>query len=201
MQALQEGGIDQTALHNHVLHESPRIMYMHIAGHGTPVALARVLRSALGRTGTPVPAPGTPPPAPTTPAIDLDTLGVARALGYVGRVNGGVYQVSVPRGTTIMEDGMEIPPSMGVATAINFQPIGNGQAAITGDFVLTASEVNPVIRMLQAKGITVSALHSHMLGESPRLFFMHFWAKADAVTLAQGLRSALERTDARPAAR
>src|SRR5439155_238183 len=124
--------------------------------------------------------------------IDLDTAAVARALGVGGKVNGGVYQVSVPRRETIHEGGQEVPPSMGVATAINFQPTGNGKAAITGDFVLVASEVNPVIRALQGKGIEVTALHSHMLDEQPRLFFMHFWANDNATKLARGLRAALD---------
>jgi hypothetical protein len=108
-------------------------------------------------------------------------------------MNGGVYQVSVPRRERVTDHGIEIPPAMGVATAINFQPTGGGKAAITGDFVMTAAEVTPVIRALREHGIQVTALHSHMLTESPRLFFMHFWANDDAVTLARGLRAALDR--------
>jgi hypothetical protein len=83
---------------------------------------------------------------------------------------------------------------MGVATAINFQPTGNGKAAITGDFVLTGEEVNPVIKELRAAGIEVTAVHSHMLDEQPRLIFMHFWANDDALKLARGLRAALDKT-------
>jgi hypothetical protein len=123
--------------------------------------------------------------------LGIDTAGVAKALGYGGRVNGGVYQVSVPRVETIREDGQVVPPAMGVATAINFQPTGAGRAAITGDFVMTSGEVDAVIRALRANGIEVTALHSHLLGEQPRLFFMHFWADDDAVRLARGLRAAL----------
>jgi hypothetical protein len=190
MRALQQGGVEQTALHNHVLHESPRVMYMHIAAHGDAVKIAQALRSALGQSGTPLAAPAAPSAAP---AIDLDTAAVARALGIGGKVNGGVYQVSVPRRETIREGRDEIPPSMGVATAINFQPTGGGKAAITGDFVMRGSEVNDVIRALQQGGIEVTALHSHMLTEEPRLFFMHFWAHDDAVKLAQGLRGALDK--------
>ena len=81
---------------------------------------------------------------------------------------------------------------MGVATVINFQPTGGGKAAITGDFVMRASEVNKVIRALTASGIRISALHSHMLAEEPRLFFVHFWANDDAASLAKGLRAALD---------
>jgi hypothetical protein len=190
MRALQQGGVEQTALHNHVLHESPRVMYMHIAAHGDATKIAQTLRAALGESRTPLAPLASPPPASV---IDLDTAAVARTLGTAGKVNGGVYQVSVPRRETIREGRNEVPPSMGVATAINFQPTGGGKAAITGDFVMRASEVNAVIRALQQSGIEVTALHSHMLDEEPRLFFMHFWANDDAVKLAQGLRSALDK--------
>ena len=191
MVALQQGGVEQTALHNHLLGEAPRVMYLHIAGHGDPVRLARTVRSALGQSTTPLVAPSTPA-APV--ALDLDTTAVARALGYAGKVNGGVYQVSVPRREIIHEGGHDVPPAMGVATALNFQPTGGGRAAITGDFVLVAGEVNPVIRVLQANHIQVTAVHSHMLTETPRLFFMHFWANDDAVRLARALHAALDQT-------
>ncbi len=194
MRALQAGGVEQTALHNHVLKESPRVMYMHILAHGDPTKIARTIHDALGQSKTPL-GPASPPSAAS--AADLDTAGIARALGVAGRLNGVVYQVSVPRRETIRESGMEVPPSMGVATAINFQPTGGGKAAITGDFVLRASEVNPVIRALRDNRIEVTALHSHMLEEEPRLFFMHFWANDDAVTLAKGLRAALDKTNSK----
>jgi len=191
MRALQAGGVEQTALHNHVLGESPRVMYMHVSAHGDPVKIAQTIRTALGTTKTPL---GTPA-APAAPSeAELDTAGIAAALGVTGKLNGVVYQVSVPRRERIMAQGHEVPPSMGVATAINFQPTGGGKAAVTGDFVMRAEEVNAVIRALQAHGITPTALHSHMLDESPRLFFMHFWANDDAVTLAKGVRAALDRT-------
>ena len=192
MQRLQQGGISQTALHNHVLGETPRVMYMHVMAEGDPAKIAETLRAALGESGTPASAAA--PPAPNA-AIDLDTAAVARALGYAGKVNGGVYQVSVPRAERIRDMGREVPPSMGVATGINFQPTGGGKAAITGDFVLVGSEVNPVLRALRDNGIQVTAVHSHMLNESPRLFFMHFWANDDAVKLARGLQSALAHTN------
>jgi hypothetical protein len=188
MRALQQKGVEQTALHNHVLKESPRVMYMHVAGNGDAVKLAEAVRAALSQSKTPM----QPPAASAAGTIDLDTAAVAGALGVGGKVNGGVYQVSVPRRETIHEGGQEVPPSMGVATAINFQPSGGGKAAITGDFVLVASEVNPVIRALQGNGVEVTALHSHMLDEQPRLFFMHFWANDDAMKLARGLRAALD---------
>jgi hypothetical protein len=198
MRVLQAGGVEQTALHNHVLHESPRVMYMHISAHGDAAAIASTIRTALATTRTPLGTPSAPAPAS---AADLDTAGIARALGVAGKLNGVVYQVSVPRAETIREGSEEIPASMGVATAINFQPTGGGKAAITGDFVMRGSEVNDVIRALQQGGIESTALHSHMLMEEPRLFFMHFWANDDAVRLAGVLHSALAKTNSVMAAR
>lgn len=190
MQALQSGGVEQTALHNHLLGENPRLMYMHVMGTGDPVKIATAIRSALELTGTPAPAAA--PPGAAAAAIDLDTAAIARALGRSGAVIGGVYQVGVPRVERITDAGKEIPPSMGVATGINFQPTGGGKAAITGDFVLLPGEVNPVIRALLSHGIRVTAIHSHMLDERPRIFFMHFWANDNAVALARGVRAALD---------
>ena len=188
MKKLQEGGVEQTALHNHLPMESPRVMYMHIHGRGNAQKLATTIHDALALTKTPMSASAATAPSPT---IDLDTVMITNALGVAGKVNGGVYQLSVPRADRITERGAEIPSSMGVATAINFQSTGSGKAAITGDFVMIASEVNPVIRALTSHGIAVSALHSHMLEETPRLFFMHFWANDDASALVTGLGSAL----------
>ena len=191
---LQEAGIEQTALHNHLLQESPRVMYLHIGGRGTPAKLAAAVHVALSLTGTPFGAL----PAPTTnEGFGIDTAQIAGILGYHGKLNGGVYQVAVPRGEQVTADGTDIPPSMGPATAINFQPTGNGQVAITGDFALVGSEVNPVIRALRGNGIAITALHSHMLAESPRLFFVHYWANDDALKLARGLRAALDRINVR----
>jgi hypothetical protein len=192
MTALQAGGVEQSALHNHVLNESPRIMYLHISAHGPAVQVARAVVDALKRTTTPM---GSTTSA-SAPAL-LDTIGIAKALGATGRSNGGVYQVSVPRNETIREAGHEVPPAMGVATAINFQPTEGGKAMIAGDFVVRPAEVNAVIRTLQAHGISVTALHSHMLDESPRMMFMHFWAHDDAAKLARGLGAALALTNSK----
>jgi hypothetical protein len=191
MRALQAGGVEQTALHNHVLSETPHIMYMHIMGRGDGAKVAKAIHDALAQSKTPL---GTPGPAAAPSAADLDTAGIAAALKVAGKLNGVVYQVAVPRSETIMEMGEEIPPSMGVATSINFQPTGGGKAAITGDFVLAGSEVNNVIRALTSHGIAVTALHTHLIDETPRIYFMHFWANDDAVTLARGLRAALDMT-------
>jgi hypothetical protein len=191
MTKLQEGGIQEAAIHNHLIGESPRVIYMHIASHGDPVQMAKAIHEALALTKTPP-----PDTTPATPAdLGFDQKQVEQILGHAGKVNGGVLQVSVPRAESINDSGMIVPPSMGVATALNFQPTEKGKAAITGDFVLLASEVNPVLRALRQNGIAVTALHSHMLSEEPRLFFMHFWANDDALKLAKGLRAALDKTN------
>lgn len=190
MDRLFQGSIDITAIHNHLLHESPRVMYLHIEGHGDPVQMARTLRSAFEITKTPVQAKEPTPPT----RLSLDTKKIDRILGHSGQWSDGVYQMNIPRVEPITENGMEIPPSMGTATAINFQPTGAHRAAITGDFVLTAKEVNPVAQTLRKYGIEVTALHNHMLYEQPRLFFMHFWANDDVFKLAQGLRTSLDQT-------
>lgn len=196
MRVLQAGGVEQTALHNHLRGETPHVMYMHIMARGNPVAIARTIRTAFAETGTPFAPAG---PMPAAAAIDLDTAGTARTLGRTGKINGGVYQVSVPRAEVIREGGIVIPPSMGVATAINIQPTGGGRAVATGDFVLRSTEVNRVIRALRDHGIEVTALHSHMIDESPRLYFMHFWGDGDALAVARGLRSALDITNSQRA--
>jgi biotin operon repressor len=190
MQRLQDSGVEQTAVHNHLLMESPRVMYMHITAHGDETKIAQAIHDALALSKTPLVAPG----AQIAIGIDLDTAAITRELGVAGKVNGAVYQISVPRREIITESGHEVPPSMGVATAINFQPTGAAKAAITGDFVLLASEVNRVIRALRSNGIAVTAVHSHMIDEEPRLFFMHFWANDDVAKLSRGLRAALNQT-------
>jgi biotin operon repressor len=190
---LIENGVEITAVHNHLLRASPATFYMHVGGQGDPVRLATAIRTALAESKTPL----TPPAPPASqPAIDLDTAQLDQIIGAKGNANGGVYQFGVPRRDPVNESGMQIAPAgpMGIATAINFQPTGGGKAAITGDFVLTAEEVNPVIRALRANGIEVTAIHSHMLAEQPRLIFMHFWANDDALKLARGLRAALDKT-------
>jgi hypothetical protein len=190
---LQEGGIQIAALHNHLIGENPHLMYLHIATHGDPVQIAKVIREALASTKTP-PPDSTSSTQPTT-QLGIDQKQIEQILGHPGKVNGGILQLGVPRAETITDGGVTIPPSMGVATALNFQPTGGGKAAITGDFVLLGSEVNPVMKTLRQNGIAVTALHSHMLTEAPRLFFMHFWANDDAMKLAKGLRNALDQTN------
>jgi hypothetical protein len=193
MLKLIQNGAEITAVHNHLLRSSPATFYMHVGGHGDPVKLATAIQTALAESRTPL----TPPAPPAAqPAIDLDTAQLDQIIGVKGQANGGVYQFAVPRRDPVSESGVQLSPAgpLGVATAIGFQPTGGSKAAITGDFVLTGEEVNPVIQALRSNGIEVTALHSHMLDEQPRLFFMHFWANDDALKLARGLRSALDKT-------
>jgi hypothetical protein len=191
MLKLQQGGIEQSALHNHLLGETPHVMYMHVQGHGEAVKLAKTIHDAIALTKTPGPD-AAPSQSPTD--IGIDQKQIEEVIGRSEKVNGGVLQFGVPRSEKVTDSGMEIPPLMGVATAINFQPTGGDKAAITGDFVLLGPEVNPVIRVLRENGIEVTAIHSHMLMEEPRLFFMHFWANDNAVKLAKGLKTALDKT-------
>jgi len=189
---LQSAGVQEAALHNHLLDETPHVMYLHIATHGDPVQIAKALHEALSLTRTPGPDTSAAPQQSTE--LGFDQKQVEQILGRSGKVNGGLLQFSIPRSEQITDSGIAVPPSMGVATAINFQPTQGGKAAITGDFVLLASEVNPVIKALTDNSIQMTALHSHMLTEEPRLFFMHFWANDDALKLAKGLRAALDQT-------
>jgi hypothetical protein len=193
MLKLIEGGLDITAVHNHLLRASPATFYMHVGGHGDPAKMAAVIRDALGASKTPLAASAAAGPPP---AVDLDTAQLDQIIGAKGQANGGVWQFNVPRTDPTKENDMVLAPvgPMGMAIAINFQPTGEGKAAITGDFVLAGDEVNPVLKALRANGIEVTALHSHMLDEQPRRFFMHFWANDDALKLARGLRAALDKT-------
>ena len=189
MKKFLESGIEITALHNHLLRSEPPTMYMHVAAHGDPLKLAAALHDGLALSGTPL---GANPAAASQP-IDLDTGAIDTALGFKGKANGAIYAFSIPRADPVKDEGMVVPEAMGSAIGINFQATGNGKAAITGDLVLVASEVNPVLRALRANGIEVTAVHNHMLDDEPRLFFMHFWANDDAQMLAKGMRAALDK--------
>jgi uncharacterized protein DUF1259 len=193
MLKLIEGGLEITAVHNHLLRASPATFYMHVGGHGDPAKMAAVIHDALAVSKTPLSMPAA---AAAPPAVDLDTAQLDQIMGAKGQANGGVYQFNVPRRDAVTMDGMAMTPPapLGAAIGINFQPTGGGKAAITGDFVLSNDEVNPVVKALRTNGIDVTALHSHMLDEQPRLFFMHFWAVDDAMKLAKGLRAALDKT-------
>lgn len=190
IRSLQSGGLDVLAIHNHLIGESPQVLYVHFGGHGEAQKVAQALRAALDTTKTPLgaPAAAAAPSAVETAAFDK----VQAALGRKGTMAGRVLQISAARAGKIEEDGMEVPPSAGMATAMNFQVV-ESRVATTGDFVLVGEEVNPVIRELEGHGIQVTALHSHMLRESPRLFFMHFWGLDDPTRIGEGLKAALSK--------
>jgi hypothetical protein len=189
---LLAGGFEITALHNHLLRASPPTYYLHIAGRGDPQKLAETIRAALAATKTPLESA----PSPASPPLDLDVAKIDEVIGAKGRSTGGVYQFAVPRGDRTSYDGMTVAGSMGAANVINFQASGAGKAAIAGDFMARANELDPLIRALRAKGVEIAAIHNHMLDEEPRLFFVHFWANDDALTLAGAMRSALDAVNA-----
>jgi len=190
MARLRERGFEILSVHNHLLDETPHVMYMHYMGKGKAGDLATALRSALGASKTPLGKPAAPAKAAGEPTF---VKTVEDALGRKGSFNGGVLAIGVPRADTITDRGMTIPPAMGMAESINFQEIGGGKVATTGDFVLVADEVNPVISALEEHHIEVEALHNHMLNEQPRLFFMHFWGQGPADSVALGIKAALEK--------
>jgi hypothetical protein len=185
---LRTAGFDISAVHKHLLNETPRVMYLHYVGHGKAVELAKSLQAALAESKTPLDKPA-PPPSTAEPPAFVKTI--EEALGTKGRFAGGVLSFGIPRSESIIDHGMTLAAPQGVAEAINFQEAGNGKLATTGDFVLTAEEVNPVISALEEHDIAVTALHSHMLTEQPRLFFMHFWGVGSTESVAAGIKAAL----------
>lgn len=190
MKRLVAGGMDITAVHNHLLRTSIPVIYMHVAGHGDPVQLAETVHAALALTGTPLTQ--SPATRSTSLGASLNLQSLEGILRAKGTESGGVDQFSIPRADAVRDHGAMVPPAMGTAIGINFEPTGDGRAAATGDFVLIASEVNPVLKDLLAHGIEVTALHTHMIGDSPTIYFMHFWAVQNAEQLARGLSSALD---------
>lgn len=197
MKSLLAGGVAVTALHNHLLRAAPPTLYMHIAGHGDAVELAKTIRSALEHTKTPLGAVHVAEKPEARPAQALDMARIEEAIGSKSRLNGGVYQFSKPRSDSVSHEGINVPAAMGAANVMNFQPTGRGRAAIAGDLVARAEEVVPLIDALLSHGVEVTAIHNHMLSEQPRMFFIHFWANDDAVKLADALRSALDRVGAK----
>jgi Domain of Unknown Function (DUF1259) len=185
--ALGEANINISALHNHFLNENPRIMFVHVDGMGDPQKLARGLKNALARTGTPFPSPTGAQPSPP-PAID--TKRIEQIIGEKGQVGGGVFKITIGRPGVTMR-GTEVTSSMGLNTWAAF--IGTStRAHVAGDVAMTAREVNPVIRALRRGGINVVAVHNHMLDEEPRIFFLHYWGTGTAEELAHTLRAAFD---------
>jgi hypothetical protein len=189
---LRQGGVEVTAIHNHLLGEVPKVMYVHVHGMGDPVAVAGAVKSALGQTGTPL----GPPAAGPAPDPGLDTAVLDQALGRTGKATGGIYQYNVGRAERIVVEGTAMPAGMGVATVLNFQATSGGQAAVTGDYALVDQEVEPVVDALTGGGIQVTAIHSHSVADEPHLYYLHFFGEGDPAGLARTLRQALDRTNA-----
>jgi Domain of Unknown Function (DUF1259) len=193
--ALQSHGIEQTALHKHLLEQSPQVWWTHIHAMGHPTTLAAGAKAALDATAI---APAAAPSA-QQPPIDLDAAGIDAALGSKGNPDGGLYKFNLARQDTIVDDGHLVPPTFGVTTTVNFQPLGEGKAAINGDIVMTGPEVQKVIQALRAGNISLVTVHNHSLTDEPRLFYLHYWAVDDAVTLAKAMWAALDATNLQPA--
>jgi hypothetical protein len=188
---LLQAGIEVTAIHNHLVSETPHVLYVHFLAQGAAVKIAEQLRSALAGSGTPFGAPSSAAPHAAT----IDGPAIDQVLGHQGKVSGSIYQVSVGRAQPVTLGGVILPPATGVTTAINIEAIPDGQAATTGDFALTPDEVDGVIGALRANGIEVTAVHSHMLMDAPHLLYVHWFGHGDAMTLARGLRAALDKTN------
>jgi hypothetical protein len=189
MEKLCSTGFEISAVHNHLIEETPQVVYMHYMGHGPAAQLAVSLKAALAISKTPLDKPAAPAEEAAPPAW---VKAVEDSVGRKGTFKGGVLSYGVPRGESVTMGGMTVAPAAGVAEAINFQAADSGTVATTGDFVLTAEEVNPVISELEAYHILVTALHSHMLTEQPRLFFMHFWAVGSPESVGSGIAAALK---------
>ncbi|HUS03531.1 MAG TPA: DUF1259 domain-containing protein, partial [Chitinophagaceae bacterium] len=172
LKKLDEKGIDIAAIHNHLLAEKPKIMYLHVMSMGKPEDLFNSLKEVLSVTATPLKS------SFSDTSQNMDWGKTEETMGIIGKKEGSILKFSIPRNERIKDAGVEIPENFGVNSVINFQKVGN-KAAITGDFVLIPSEVTIVQKMLTRGNILVTALHSHMLFEQPRLFFMHFWAVDD----------------------
>jgi len=186
MRSLRASGIQISALHNHLRNEHPHVMYMHFMATGDAAALAGALHKALALSHTPLGAPKA-----ADAAAPWFAAAIEQGLGRTGKSSNGVLSIGVSRQEDITMQDMSVPPAMGVATALNFQSVGSTRVATTGDFVLIGSEVAPVEQALNAHGIEVTALHSHMIGDSPPLYFMHFWAVDTPAALAAALKDAL----------
>ena len=178
MAKLRSYHFEITAVHNHLMGETPKVLYVHYMAHGSASQLATSLHTALAVSKTPLEKPAAAAEEPAPPAW---VKSVEDAVGRKGTFKGGVLSYGVPRSDTITMAGMTIPPAAGVGEAINFRGTDSGNVATTGDFVLVADEVNPVLSELQGRNVLVTALHSHMLTEQPRLFFMHFWSRQSGI--------------------
>ena len=194
---LESRGFQVAAVHKHILDLSPRLVWVHFNATGEPSRLAQSIRYALAASKTPLPAKAG---APSGKSPGLDSARIEQALGRKGKPKDGLLTFSIPVDASVSMDGVKLPSDMGMSIELNFQPLGGGRAAVTGEFPLTADKVNPVLRALQDHGLQVQAVHNHMLTEQPRMFFVHFWAEDEATAIAQSLRAAVDLASSRPGA-
>jgi Domain of Unknown Function (DUF1259) len=188
---LRSARFEITAVHNHIMNETPHVLYVHYMGHGSAAEIAKSLRAGLAESKTPLDKPAATPAQAAEPPAFVKTT--EDTLGAKGRLSGGVLAFGIPRADPITDGGMSLTGAQGVAESINFQEAGPDKVATTGDFVLIADEVNPVISALLDHNIQITALHSHLLTEQPRLFFMHFWGLGSTASVAQGIKAALDK--------
>ncbi|MBI3742855.1 MAG: DUF1259 domain-containing protein, partial [Chloroflexi bacterium] len=180
--------LEVTAIHNHLVGEEPRLIYVHFHGDGRATDLATRLDHVIALTATPRPV------APASPApLTIDSAAVFRALGRSGKAHGAVAQVSftlVPGSVTM--GGMTVTPALGYGSPINIQMVSPTRAVATGDFALLGTKVEGVLRTLASHGIVATAVHTHMIGESPPVYFVHFWADGPIAQVLVGLRAVLD---------
>lgn len=188
-----QSGLQVTAIHNHLLRTSPHIMWMHIYGYGDPVDMAKKTRNITDYVNRDSFASE----SEKFQSKGINTTELDRIIGDKGSAEGGDYNYDIPRADKIQMNGYTLSPVMDVSTMISFQPLGKGGAAVIGEFVLEENEVEPVVRTLTANGIEVTALHSHMITEQPRLFYVHCWATGDATELAGIMHEALNETNSK----
>lgn len=193
---LRKDGIQLSALHNHLIGETPQVMFLHIEGKGDAGKMAMSVKDALSLSATPIgpPAAKAMGAAMSTASeeVDFDAERIQKELGHQGKVKDGVLSIAVPRPEAITLHGVLLPPSMGMATAMNFQSGGGTTVAATGDFVMTRDDVDRVTKALTDHGILITALHSHLVHGAPDLYFMHFWAHESVEKVAKGLRAGLD---------
>jgi hypothetical protein len=191
MSAILDNGLEVTALHNHFFFDSPRIFYMHVHGHGATADLAKKLQPAVALIGK-TPLVGDSATAGRSIEGKLDTEALARTIGTPGEQNGSVYKITIGRSdVTMKEMGATINARMGLNTWAAFY--GNDQdAVVAGDVAMLAPEVTPVLKALRSNGIDVVAIHHHMVGTTPEIYFLHYWGKGPAQKLATGVKAAVD---------
>ena len=192
MSALLDNGIEVTAVHNHFFWDEPRMFYMHVHAHGKPADLARKVKPALDLIGKGASRPAAAPAAPAAaPATTIDTAKLAQIVGTQGEQSGAVYKITIGRDDLkLMEMGAPINARMGLNTWAAF--VGtNENAAVAGDVAMLANEIQPVLKALRRNGIDVVAIHHHMTGTQPTIYFLHYWGTGPADKLATAFKAAL----------